>query len=105
MHLQEVDGLREAELAGNKIGTTKRGIGPAYASKSTRNGLRICDLKHPDSFRAQLHQLLEDYRKRFDGFTYDLDALCAEYAQHYERVKPYVADTVFYINDAYKKVR
>eukprot|EP00775_Hariotina_reticulata_P007558 gene7558-7766_t len=36
--------MREAELAGNKIGTTKRGIGPAYASKSTRNGLRVHDL-------------------------------------------------------------
>ena len=40
----QVDGLREAELAGKKIGTTKRGIGPAYASKATRIGLRVCDL-------------------------------------------------------------
>lgn len=45
MHKQ-VDALREAELAGNKIGTTGRGIGPAYASKANRIGLRVCDLKH-----------------------------------------------------------
>lgn len=38
---KEVDGLREGELAGNKIGTTRRGIGPAYASKTTRNGARV----------------------------------------------------------------
>lgn len=40
---KEIDGLREAELAGSgkAIGTTKRGIGPAYASKATRNGLRV----------------------------------------------------------------
>lgn len=45
---KEVDGAREAELAGGKIGTTKRGIGPAYASKATRNGLRVGDLRYPD---------------------------------------------------------
>ena len=46
---KEVDGLREAELSGNKIGTTKRGIGPAYASKATRNGVRVGDVRDPDS--------------------------------------------------------
>lgn len=45
MHKQ-VDALREAELAGNKIGTTGRGIGPAYASKANRIGVRVCDLQH-----------------------------------------------------------
>ena len=57
---KEVDGAREAELAGNKIGTTKRGIGPAYASKATRNGLRVCDLAHADAFGAALRMLAKD---------------------------------------------
>ncbi|KAJ6815927.1 adenylosuccinate synthetase 2, chloroplastic-like [Iris pallida] len=46
---QEVDGLREAELANSFIGTTKRGIGPCYSSKAIRNGLRVCDLRHMDT--------------------------------------------------------
>jgi adenylosuccinate synthase len=61
---KEVDGLREAELAGNKIGTTKRGIGPAYASKATRNGLRVSDLEHWDTFPDKLRTLTADAQKR-----------------------------------------
>lgn len=43
---QQVDGLQEAEKAntGKSLGTTKKGIGPCYASKATRNGIRVCDL-------------------------------------------------------------
>ena len=47
---KEIDGLREAELAGKQIGTTKRGIGPAYASKATRNGVRVGDIQDPQAF-------------------------------------------------------
>lgn len=50
--------------AGNKIGTTKRGIGPAYASKATRNGLRVSDLARPDVFRAKLDGLAADAKAR-----------------------------------------
>lgn len=41
---QSVDGLQEKEKGSRSLGTTKKGIGPAYSSKATRNGLRICDL-------------------------------------------------------------
>jgi hypothetical protein len=52
-------------LAGSKIGTTKRGIGPAYASKATRNGLRVADLtKHPEGFSGKLERLAADAQKR-----------------------------------------
>eukprot|EP00898_Chlorokybus_atmophyticus_P004635 jgi/Chlat1/5172/Chrsp33S05152 len=98
---KEVDGLREAELAGNKIGTTKRGIGPCYAAKATRNGVRICDLQDPELFRSQVQILCNDYSQRFQDFTYDLDAICEDYAKYAERLKPYVADTVHYVNEAY----
>ncbi|GFH10492.1 adenylosuccinate synthetase [Haematococcus lacustris] len=73
--IEEIDGLREAELAGlgKQIGTTKRGIGPAYASKATRNGLRVCDILNLDSFADKLRKLAMDGSKRFgDGFTYDV---------------------------------
>eukprot|EP00879_Flechtneria_rotunda_P022826 GHRR01024114.1.p1 GENE.GHRR01024114.1~~GHRR01024114.1.p1 ORF type:complete len:225 (+),score=67.82 GHRR01024114.1:162-836(+) len=61
---KEVDGLREAELAGDKIGTTKRGVGPAYASKATRNGLRVGDLSDISSFREKLQKLMDDQKAR-----------------------------------------
>lgn len=41
---QEVDGLQEAEKGGKSLGTTKKGIGPTYSSKATRNGIRVGDL-------------------------------------------------------------
>jgi len=65
---KEVDGLREAELSGNMIGTTKRGIGPAYASKATRNGIRVGDIKNMETFAEKLKALAADAGKRFDGF-------------------------------------
>ena len=72
--MQEIDGLREEELAGKKIGTTKRGIGPAYASKAYRNGIRVGDLRDMDTFAAKLRNLAQDGQQRFSGFQYDVEA-------------------------------
>ena len=49
---QAVDGIQEGKLGRNKIGTTKKGIGPAYASKISRNGVRIGDLKNFEFFKG-----------------------------------------------------
>ena len=72
--MQEIDGLREEELAGKKIGTTKRGIGPAYASKAYRNGIRVGDLRDMDTFATKLRTLALDGQQRFSGFQYDVEA-------------------------------
>ena len=61
-------------FAGKQIGTTKRGIGPAYASKATRNGLRIVDLRDKTAFADKLRKLAMDGSKRFEGFQYDVEA-------------------------------
>jgi adenylosuccinate synthase len=50
--------------AGKKIGTTKRGIGPAYASKATRNGLRVVDLRDYEAFSDKLRKLAADAKAR-----------------------------------------
>ena len=55
---KEIDGLREAELKGGQIGTTKRGIGPAYASKATRNGVRCGELRDLSKFADKLRRLV-----------------------------------------------
>ncbi len=72
--VQEIDGLREEELAKKKIGTTKRGIGPAYASKAYRNGIRVGDLRDMDTFASKLRSLALDGQQRFSGFQYDVEA-------------------------------
>ena len=103
----EADGLREAELAGGKIGTTKRGIGPCYAAKATRNGVRVHDLVgDPQAFAAKLTALAEENARRFgDAFDYDLAADLALYERLAERVAPYVGDSVAYLNEAHGQGR
>ncbi|KAJ7300260.1 hypothetical protein O6H91_21G066100 [Diphasiastrum complanatum] len=99
-----VDGLREEELGGSKIGTTKRGIGPCYASKAIRNGIRVGDLRHMDTLRDKVDVLFQDAASRFKGFVYEKSILNAEmehYKSYAERLEPYIADTVQYINMAY----
>ncbi|XP_015891510.3 adenylosuccinate synthetase 2, chloroplastic [Ziziphus jujuba] len=100
---QVVDGLREAELAKSLIGTTKRGIGPCYTSKVVRNGIRVSDLRHMDTFPQKLDVLLSDAASRFRGFNYGPDMLREEvekYKRYAERLEPFVADTVLVMNEA-----
>eukprot|EP00884_Botryococcus_braunii_P017253 jgi/Botrbrau1/4210/Bobra.0044s0013.1 len=102
---KEVDGAREAELAGGKIGTTKRGIGPAYASKATRNGLRVGDLRYPDIFVDKLRALAADAKKRFPELPYDVEEDIRKYKDIAARVLPFVGDSVEYINTAWEQGR
>jgi adenylosuccinate synthase len=70
---QIIDGILEAEQGTNSIGTTKRGIGPCYSSKSIRNGLRFGDLLHFDQFEQRLRELISWSQKRF-GEARDKDS-------------------------------
>lgn len=102
---KEIDGLREAELAGSgkQIGTTKRGIGPAYSSKAIRNGIRVGDLMFMDTFADKLRKLAMDGHKRFgDDFHYDVEAEIKTYAELAEQLKPFITDTVEYLNVAHE---
>ena len=56
---QAVDSIQEGKLGRNKIGTTKKGIGPAYASKIIRNGVCIGDLKNFEFFEMRFHELAD----------------------------------------------
>ncbi|KAJ4980291.1 hypothetical protein NE237_031128 [Protea cynaroides] len=100
---QEIDGLREHELGNLFIGTTKRGIGPCYSSKVIRNGIRVCDLRHMDTFPQKLDLLLADAASRFQGFDYGPNVLREEvdrYKRFAERLEPYIADTVHFVNES-----
>ena len=76
---QIVDGLKEVELGGSSIGTTKKGIGPAYSSKASRSGLRVHHLFDHDTFAAKFRKLVEGRFKRYGHFEYDTEGEIVRY--------------------------
>jgi len=99
-----LDGASEQLLADKKIGTTKRGIGPAYEDKVARSGLRIGDLLEPEYFRARLEAALvvenAILEKVYGLDTFDADEVYARYMAYAERIAPMITDTVTLINVA-----
>lgn len=95
-------------LKGNKkIGTTGRGIGPAYADKINRRGIRMADLLSPERFHEKLainvgeaNFLLERF---YNAPLIHQDEVYAEYLQYAQRLKKYITDTTLYINEAVAK--
>ncbi|KAL1744967.1 Adenylosuccinate synthetase [Schizophyllum fasciatum] len=97
---QIVDGLKEVELGGSSIGTTKKGIGPAYSGKASRSGLRVHHLFDHDTFAAKFRRLVEGRFKRYGHFDYDTEGEIERYKKLAERLRPHVIDSVAYIHKA-----
>lgn len=104
---QRADGLREAELSGDgkAIGTTGRGIGPAYSTKATRSGLRVHHLVSDspnawEEFERAYFLMLNSEQKRFGGFEYDSAEELQRMKQYRELVKPMVVDAVAFMHEA-----
>ena len=99
-----LDGASEQLLADKKIGTTKRGIGPAYEDKVARSGLRIGDLLEPEYFRSRLEAALvvenAILEKVYGLDTFDADEVYSQYMAYAERIAPMITDTVTLINVA-----
>ncbi|CAE6426847.1 unnamed protein product [Rhizoctonia solani] len=76
---QIVDGLKEVELGGKSIGTTKKGIGPAYSSKASRSGMRVHHLFDHDVFSSKFRKLVEGRFKRYGHFEYDTEGEIVRY--------------------------
>ncbi|MBN1828184.1 MAG: adenylosuccinate synthase [Deltaproteobacteria bacterium] len=93
----EIDGARENKWGCMKIGTTGRGIGPAYEDKASRVGLRMADLINETVFREKLRHNLEEKNfllTRFFGMNgISEDAVFDEYSRYAERLRPYITDT------------
>ncbi|OCF32790.1 adenylosuccinate synthetase [Kwoniella heveanensis BCC8398] len=96
---QIVDGLKEIELGGSSIGTTKKGIGPAYSSKASRSGLRVHHLYDP-SFPAKFRKLVEGRFKRYGHFEFDTEGEIEMYLAFAERLRPYIVDGPTYMHKA-----
>jgi adenylosuccinate synthase len=92
-----LDKVSERYLGSNRIGTTGRGIGPAYGDKIARVGIRVQDLFDPGILRQKLELVLRD-KNQVMGKVYnrrgiDPQATADEYLEYAEQLKPYVADT------------
>lgn len=101
----ELDGLMERRLGQNKLGTTKRGIGPAYADKALRVGLRVQDLLDPKIFKQKLEIALKEKNqilaKVYNRLPLSLDDICKRYLDEVApRLAPMIADTVQLIHEA-----
>ncbi|MGD0054220.1 MAG: adenylosuccinate synthase [Acidimicrobiales bacterium] len=102
---QELDRLTERFLGKNALGTTKRGIGPAYADKSSRVGLRVQDLLDAKIFREKLNVVLREKNlvltKIYNRPAMSADDICAKYLDELApRVAPMIDDTVGIVHSA-----
>jgi adenylosuccinate synthase len=102
---QELDRVTERYLGRNSLGTTRRGIGPAYADKAARVGLRVQDLLDAKIFRQKLEVALKEKNavlaKVYNRLPCDAEELCDQYLGEYApRIGPMVADTVAVVHDA-----
>ena len=90
-----------------RIGTTGRGIGPAYVDKMARIGIRAGDLAHPKIFREKLSQNLQEMNylmeKLFRAHGLDLESLYSEVMTQGERILPYLTDTSLYLWEEARK--
>ena len=97
--------VMEEEIKGiNKIGTTGKGIGPAYMDKAARIGIRIADLLDEQEFEKKLARNLEEKNRLFEKYYetegFKKEDILAEYAKYREVIKSYVVDTSKVLNDA-----
>lgn len=94
---KKLDGIEESYKKGKKIGTTGRGIGPCYADKMSRIGIRMEEFVNPPVFKERLEEVLrlknDIIVKVYGGEPLDFDEIYNEYSQYAEFIKKYVANT------------
>ena len=97
------DELGEQSKGENKIGTTKRGIGPCYIDKDDRIGIRVCDLIDKEEFATKLKNILEQknfiLQKVYNREPLNYEEILNEYQNYAEKISPYVCDTISLLND------
>lgn len=100
----ELDRLQEESKGDNKIGTTIKGIGPAYMDKAARVGIRVADLLERDVFAERLRINLEEknrlFTKLYNAPALSFDDIFEEYYEYGQQIKQYVTDTSVILNDA-----
>ncbi|MBU0667995.1 adenylosuccinate synthase [Patescibacteria group bacterium] len=96
-----VDGIQEERKGKNMVGTTRRGIGPAYAEKIGRTGIRVHELLDFERFENKLRQNVANLAKAYD-FEFDAQQEIDYYRKMLPEIKPLITDTSYYLNKAIK---
>jgi adenylosuccinate synthase len=100
----ELDRVTERRLGKNRLGTTKRGIGPSYADKAARIGLRVQDLLDEKIFTAKLEVALKEKNllltRVYGRLPMELDTIRDEYLDYGRRLKPHISDTTSFLHAA-----
>jgi adenylosuccinate synthase len=93
----------EKQLGEQRIGTTSRGIGPAYEDKVGRRGIRVCDLMNPETLRDKIRAQAEDKNRMLQALNYpqtiDPEPIFESYIRHSEQIKPLVVDASAMLNE------
>ncbi|MBS1704323.1 MAG: adenylosuccinate synthase [Armatimonadetes bacterium] len=100
---RKLDMLEEEARGANKIGTTSRGIGPAYQDKVARMGIRMAEFVHPQHFRTRLEAVLAVKNKQLEMFgepKIEFGPLFEQYSSYADRLRPYVCDTDWDLQEA-----
>ncbi|MGC6588715.1 adenylosuccinate synthase [Paenibacillus sp. Dod16] len=99
-----LDALEEDRKGPNKIGTTRKGIGPCYMDKAARNGIRIADLMDAEEFELKLRHLVKEKNQVitqvYGGEALDVEEILTQYLEYTEIIRKYVRDTSVILNDA-----
>lgn len=99
-----LDRLEELRRGDDRIGTTQRGMGPCYADKAARRGIRVADVADPEYLRHRLEPILREKNEILQAIhghdPYDLTELSEQYAHFGERLAPYIADTESLVQQA-----
>jgi adenylosuccinate synthase len=98
-----LDHTSEERLGNERVGTTLRGIGPAYEDKAGRRGLRVADAMVPDVLRSRIERNLEDANRiivAYGGEPLEAESIIAETSLMVERLAPFICDTTHFLNVA-----
>ncbi len=102
-----IDGASERRLGKLAIGTTKRGIGPCYADKAMRLGIRVQDILDPKILRQKIEVALAEknlwLERVYETEGFDLETVASQYESYAQRLRPYVADTSLYVDTALRE--
>src|SRR5437763_3143526 len=102
------DHTSEERLGNERVGTTLRGIGPAYEDKAGRRGIRVADALVPDVLRSRIERNLEDANRiivAYGGAALNADEIFDETSRLAERLEPFITDTTYFINKSAREGR
>jgi adenylosuccinate synthase len=103
---RELEKAAEAARGPHRIGTTSRGIGPAYEDKMARRGLRVCDLMDAERFERKLERAIEEkdaFSRAVYGKALNTAGIAESYGELAERIRGFVTDTSLLLNEALAK--